>query len=618
MNSHHEEIYKFHRKELWTGRFPNILSSTDANLKLLRVILLTKGSSMTQFATFVGSKLGKTLLGKEGEKKFTELLAAFQDEEKGKAWLANELTDFLGLPEFPGSPQILAFINNKPLSSVTQSFGGKGSNKTSPLDNAKTAFLEKQTSLLKLIGQSDPDFEVQQLRNLRTLCHSLKNFVEGSLKGSVDNFFANNKGNDRDLHVIRECFQHVANDAEIIQRAIVQRVHEIDDNLNYVMSTQARALEIMDKLALKALAPFEHLLPNQAEIVPITYFSEHTHVHRVPYCDNVLLIGVRYDQVLQEIEGDGGQDEPPPPFELLAIPHEVGHYVYPNARISYKRCQATFNSLNAGDFGEDNGQWANHPFLTNRSNWEFDPSAKEIPPDAETTFMDLVEMLPVDRRYKEWCEEIFADTCGCIVAGPLTALSMQSLLASSADKANHDHDGEHPPGILRPFILSEILDVLQTIDQNHFNFGEAGSELRGNWRSILRDSFGHSVENDESKGMTVTVKNAPADPNVANISEALKAIRPIIHLFAQFLLSQEPHTAWNQQKGAGDQRMLEKYYDDAMVSIGTQQFIKDIVSGRELTGNATGDKTPIPNPIPIAELAQKWDDKGPVNSSVGT
>lgn len=188
------------------------------------------------------------------------------------------------------------------------------------------------------------------------------------------------------LHLIRSCYQRVAGDHEIIQQAAIQRRWNRHRDGHTYMSEQAVELLIMDKLAIKTVAPFQHLLSKEAEqLAVITYLSERTHIHHTPYAEQFVLIGLSYDRVppADTLFGDTPvASQNFPSAELMAIPHEMGHHIYRHSKLS---------------------------------------SGK--------TFPEISQQFQ-DNPYYAWCEEIFADLYGCVVAGPLSALGMQVLLVS--------------------------------------------------------------------------------------------------------------------------------------------------------------------------------------------
>ena len=67
--------------------------------------------------------------------------------------------------------------------------------------------------------------------------------------------------------------------------------------------------------------------------------------------------------------------------------------------------------------------------------------------------------------WKSWAEEIFADVCGTLLAGPEYAISCQDTAIERARKPADlaIDDGEHPAAYLRPLIA---LQVMRSIERN--------------------------------------------------------------------------------------------------------------------------------------------------------
>lgn len=373
----------------------------------------------------------------------------------------------------------------------------------------------------------DPKFEIRQWLNLYTLLNSLRFFGERPLYTAVQN--ALNVEGLPPTAVMRECFRQLAHDTEILQQAISQRVWETYADGTRHPNPLAMALLITDKLAASALAPYQALFSRNGRppIVPITYFSQQTTIRHVPYSNNVLLIGIGHDHILLEVTKSSGHGGYPhmaeyvvnqllPAFELMAIPHEVGHYVYHHAHLGHSQ---TFASL-------AHSQFALNP-------------------------------------YYAWCEEIFADIYGCIIAGPLTPLGLQSLLASTMGHAICTNDGEHPTGVIRPFILSHILHILHQLRPDTYPFAAVAENLSENWTAILRLD-GYQIENHDALVETPNGRHAP-------IGEVLQDIEPILGYFAEQLLGyldpayspwgHEPHDDLNA-------------YDGVMAALTTAEFAR--------------------------------------------
>lgn len=158
------------------------------------------------------------------------------------------------------------------------------------------------------------------------------------------------------------------------------------------------------------------------ETTAITYFQKTPDIRVIPYAP-VALIGVPFTctQCLRD---------------LLAIPHEVGHYVF----------------------------------------WRGEIGGKHI-------YEILYEQVP---RQHEWCrrwrEEVFADVYGCLLAGPTMALDFQDLMLVKSRKRFVSGDGTHPVPALRPYIYSQVLESME--------LGSWVEPLDKRWQACLSEREG--------------------------------------------------------------------------------------------------------------------------------
>ncbi|MEZ4662979.1 MAG: hypothetical protein R2911_35980 [Caldilineaceae bacterium] len=291
------------------------------------------------------------------------------------------------------------------------------------LTNAQPTSDEFQEKRKKL-NEQDHFFQIKQLLNLYELSRILNDFFWRELQDDMKRSLEEHQRNQTfaPLHLLRSCSQSVATDHAIIQQAATQRRwHKSIKGANPAMGLQARELLLMDKLVIKAIAPFKHLLPGDSEnIAVVTYLSDHTHIHDLPYTDQFILVGISYDRVppaagFVDDEVAAGSDFYA--YELLAIPHEVGHHIYQHGA---------------------------------------------LPGDGKS-FIELSKQFEANNPYHHWCEELFADLYGCIIAGPLSALGLQALLMSIDRTRAWKDDEVHPTPALRFFILTEILRILPSI-----------------------------------------------------------------------------------------------------------------------------------------------------------
>ncbi|MEM8860768.1 MAG: LysM peptidoglycan-binding domain-containing protein, partial [Chloroflexota bacterium] len=384
-------------------------------------------------------------------------------------------------------------------------------------------------------GPRDPEFELKQLLNLYVLTWNLLVFVDEALGPRIASSLpgrwqAKHFRKHPPINLVAEALRRASTDIEIVQRAVVQRKRELDRTVHQ-LTRQGESLLIMDKLTKMALAPFQHLISSSdAGVNPITYFSEKTHIRRVPYAPNTLLVGIAYafasyhqddlkayTYLLNDVP-DADQKRFWPSYEIMAIPHEVGHFIYHHAQ---------------------------------------DPATGES-----------MAALTADRaktdKFGRWYEEIFADVYGCFISGPLTALGMQGLLAGSSVRNMSLDDGEHPVPIFRPFIISEILRELSKLDDAPYDFQSVPDALDENWEKILR-LRGHLPQGTaDYKQVAFTFAQAEGDhrdhfdearqrvaPSVqarivveTTIREVLDEVRPMIKVFVSHLAQNVKFEPW--------------------------------------------------------------------------
>ena len=348
----------------------------------------------------------------------------------------------------------------------------------------------------------DYDFQVKQLWNLLAFSKALQLFDKNTLQVLMQQVLDTSQRNKEvpPLDLIRSCFRAIAGDHELIQRATMQRRWSHSQGA-FLQSSLAGDLVIMDKLATKAVAPFQHLLTNTSDaLAVITYFSENTHIHHMPYTDQCILVGINYDRIspvdtfaddtLQAAPADATSltESSFSSFELLAIPHEVGHYIYQHG------------SIGGNNIAQLSERFRNKPYY-----W--------------------------------WCEEIFADVYGCIIAGPLSAFSMQAFLESGDRQRAWNEDNEHPTPRLRPYILSETLRVLGELDPQ-YQFGSVPDILDEKWTARLA-SWG-TIRVDAGTGRPARLYlpdvSSTQLEQIVNADRVLKSIREMIRTFGSLLL----------------------------------------------------------------------------------
>ncbi len=475
----------------------------------------------------------------------------------------------------------------------------------------------------------DRTFQKDQLSNLHTLSHLLNGFFRYTLhalmKQSVANHKQDNDGTVAPLHQFRACFQQVALDQAIIEQAVAQRGGRAKGRAGAEqeqadMGEWAVELLKLDKLAIKAIMPFRKLLVDGAnpndDLAIITYLSEKTHIHLVPYTKQFILIGVSYDRVPPAA---GIFDDQPfigkdfYAYEIMAIPHEVGHYMYQHGKV------------------------AGRPF-----------------PEFSRKFED--------NPYYCWCEELFADVYSCIVAGPLAAISMQALLMSIDRDRAWKEDEEHPTPVLRVFIFAEILRILGQVEAKVqdeekaknanskaekaicYAFPDVIEKLDRDWTSILQLWRYDAVDNSDSLADRSDRPRRPVRvymhdnsalhlESIVNVERVMKAIRPIIQDYVTVLYTFARDEAnFGAPPAQRDQQLSLEIpwtrvdrtttgpYNEVMAKMTDQAFARKTVS-RQFIQDPKLDEThfDLSNPDEkVQHYLKTWGDRGPFGSGTGT
>ncbi len=204
-------------------------------------------------------------------------------------------------------------------------------------------------------------------------------------------------------YVLSATLDQIIHDMNVIGRAWEQRRE--DSTFQPMRIT----LENADLLANKALAPaIEKGILEYATVV--TYFQKDTNVRIIPY-EAVSFIGLPITCHTTT-------------RDLLAIPHEVGHYVYRNGRVR--------NGKHAGS----------------------------------RLYAALTQRYSGQASWRQaWMEEIFADVYGALIGGPVMALGFEDLLsAMPRDYFTYD-DGEHPVAALRLGIYQTVFEKIGVSDK---------------------------------------------------------------------------------------------------------------------------------------------------------
>ncbi|MEM7802351.1 MAG: hypothetical protein AAF633_24375, partial [Chloroflexota bacterium] len=348
------------------------------------------------------------------------------------------------------------------------------------------------------------------------------------------------------IYIFSEMIRHMTLDIERLQSGIQQR-----QALKSHTNGRQDSLKITDALSAMALTPIKSWslsLPGGSEtIIPITYFDDRIHIRQMPYTSQFMLIALTYDLALS-FEQIHSNKLDIPPFDLMAIPHEIGHYVYHFNHGSGSSTPHVHNQEQSHELG-----YKHHPPTENSIGW--------------LSQADVIKNNP----YSHWSEEIFADLYGCLISGPLTVLGIQSLLATSHLNRLLKDDSLHPTPIFRPYLISEMLRVLNKHDSTSYDFNDTALMLDANWSKIL-DRWGVQLENvyngRPERIIVSTGREVQIEKMVEiNVATMLKHGRQIIEHFAEALFKHDQYKVEIPKPWSSKQGTLGRYIDDIKILI---------------------------------------------------
>lgn len=205
-------------------------------------------------------------------------------------------------------------------------------------------------------------------------------------------------------HVLGATLDQVSFDLLVIQRAADQR---LDGSVKMKETLQKGDMLAQDALNRATQAGV------LAKSAVVTYLHKSANTNVIPYAP-VAMVGVPYASLTLR-------------RDLLAIPHEIGHFVYHHA---------------------DGLALALHQKFPFQPTW-----------------------------FSHWLEEVVADVYGCLVAGPICGLSFQDILLDSPLETIVTDDGEHPVEAIRPYVHIAVLHEL--------GYTRAAAALAARWQGIL-------------------------------------------------------------------------------------------------------------------------------------
>jgi hypothetical protein len=187
-------------------------------------------------------------------------------------------------------------------------------------------------------------------------------------------------------------------------------------------------------------------LPNLNLPGVLIYFNKVANIKYCPYT-SLPFVGTPYSSAA------GG--------DWMAIPHEIGHYLYWNL---------------GSNLQETHQRHA------------------EIKDEAAATLKEMPE--PQRCTILAWLEEIFCDVVGVRLGGDEFVRSFQAFILSCAGNADEltENDGRHPPLAVRPFVREHALKIV------------SGETSGRDWDGFFKDTFGKGVAELNLKASPPNIK----------------------------------------------------------------------------------------------------------------
>jgi hypothetical protein len=318
------------------------------------------------------------------------------------------------------------------------------------------------------------------------------------------------------------------NDLDVIQSIVLQRLSGL--------SIEKTVLEEADKLAMFSLLPAIGTKLLEEETTVLTYFQKSPRIQVVPYAP-VALIGIPFTAIRTF-------------SDLLGTAHEAGHYVFWHGRIETA--------------GKPRSEW---PFLYQ-------------------ILRDEVDAVNLPEWCSVWLEELFADIYGCLVFGPVAAVSSQELQRSRTRGEFVHSDNDHPVPRLRPTVYQKVLQQSAIAARRHW-----ADKLDRRWTNLVNSRDLVSTSTFIVSG----VKNIDTD---VLIGQATGQIDKLINLILAHLQGIEDH--WPQLLPYPALPPLAEDNDDATLCSLYQWF--------ETVHQVVLSRVSVSNTLPPANLNTLWLD----------
>lgn len=241
--------------------------------------------------------------------------------------------------------------------------------------------------------------------------------------------------------ILATIFERLTFDLQVLDQAIDQRIMAaatvdwsaekwekkgIDEVLNIYNTTNTA-----DDFALQCLLLFSNSFALD-RVAAITYYRDAATMRVIPYAE-VALIGLPISSLSTT-------------NDMLAIPHEIGHFLYWNGKNPAENSSQPFHAWIKLQLEKD----GDHP----------------------------------------WLEEIVADIVSCLIGGQITTLSIQRLMETAVGKMFLYDDGKHPLPAIRPLIYLQVLEKKLLGDTQN---------LRNMWDEVLKKRTTQLDEQERDK-----------------------------------------------------------------------------------------------------------------------
>lgn len=356
---------------------------------------------------------------------------------------------------------------------------------------ALDALIRDSYNYYKAFSGNDPDHQLPRQATILYLLQCLQEFAAGQFQFFYYGFEPgkpNRNGHDPLLQtwdefppedILTAVLDQIGHDLDLIQQAANQR---LPGN-----TTMRDTLATADRLAWLALAPamarpgpndtataktpentkFPKLIQEPTTV--LTYFEKAAEFYTIPYAD-VALIAIPFTATMAS-QANNHQD-------FLAIPHEVGHYVF-----------------------------------------------RHLSDDVMTILNNLPDKVDIPDDYRKWFKAIFEELCadiyGCLIGGPVMAVDFANLSLANSQPDFRAGDALHPNPALRPLIYCQVLANANVRNWTDGDWSQLAQLLSVQWDIRLRERHVTEfiVKVTKPDGLKQIV-----DPQPHNIATDLKPI----------------------------------------------------------------------------------------------